>query len=76
MINKFKLIFTNNPYFSYGILNEDYSQDILHDQTREYIELFNICQLHILKHIYKAKIKLKNNTLHILLDKDYIVNMT
>ena len=33
MINKFKLVFINNPYLSYGILKEDYRQDILQDQT-------------------------------------------
>jgi hypothetical protein len=72
MINKLKLIFINNPYFSYGILNEDYRQD----QTTKYIKLFNMCQIQILKHIYKAKIKLKDDTLYVLLDKDYIINMT
>ena len=76
MINKFKLIFINNPYFSYGILNEDYSQDILQDQSTEYIKLFNECQIQILKHIYKAKIIIKNDILYVLLNKDYIINMT
>ena len=76
MINKFKIIFINNPYFSYGILKEDYRQDILQDQGTEYIKLFNESLVQILQHIYRAKIKLINDTLYVLLDKDYIINMT
>ena len=76
MINKLKLIFINNPYFSYGILTEDHRQDILQNPNTEYIKLFNDCLIQILKHIYRAKIKRNNDTLYVLLDKDYIINMT
>jgi hypothetical protein len=76
MINKLKLIFINNPYFSYGILTEDHMEDILQNPNTEYIKLFNDCLIQILKHIYRAKIKRNNDTLYVLLDKDYIINMT
>jgi len=79
-MTKLRLNIKNDPYNNYGIMTEDHLGEIAllgqFFDTKRYNKLYNDCLIDISKKIYKGKISIKNNTLHVKLDPIYIKNMT
>ena len=77
---KLELKLINDPYNNYGILAEDYIEEIeilgQYFNSSDYNKLYNNCLIDISKLIYKGNIQIRNNILEVTLNPQYIKKIT
>ena len=77
---KLELKLVNDPYNNYGILTQNYIEEIeivgQHFNFSDYNKLYNNCLIDISKLIYKGSIQIRNNILEVTLNPQYIKKMT
>ena len=77
---KLELKLINDPYNNYGILAENYMEEIKilgqYFNSSDYNKLYNTCLIDISKLIYNGSIQIRNNILEVTLNPQYIKKMT